>query len=502
MAKLTVLNVASVLFASTGGFTYGFCFGVFVASIGQPGFYKYFDLDPKSSYTASILGAVNSLFAFGAAVGAITQGWTGDWLGRRKAMFLAAMLCIVGGALTAGSVAISMLIVARWIQGVGLGQIVTLSPLYIGEIAQANRRGVLIGAFTVALGCGYSTVAWVSFGTWYATNETVQWRVPLALTCVAPLFMAVGVWFIPESPRWLIWNDRKDEAWAIIKRLHFDPEDVDAVHARAEYTQIVRQTEYDKQFDVSYWQMFKVPSWRKRSLLVIFLLFAGQSTGVLGIGNFKILIYENLGLTGSKPIMLNAVYTCTGTLMTVVSSAIMDKTGRRVLLLIGFPLTALCLLAEALLQRQYVASDNKAGNAAAVLFLFLYITCYDLFIDPISFVYVAEIWPTTLRSKGIALAWFAYFVGAITYTTPSALAFKNIGWRMYMVWVGCNVVSTIIIYFFLPESANKTMEEMGDLFGDQVMTHMANDGQAVVEDGVVIDPDLFDKVCTQQISHA
>jgi hypothetical protein len=85
-------------------------------------------------------------------------------------------------------------------------------------------------------------------------------------------------------------------------------------------------------------------------------------------------------------------------------------------------------------------------------------------------------WPTAIRSKGIGLSWFAYFVGAITYTTPSAVAFKNIGWCMYMVWFACNIVSTVVLYFFLPETANKTLEEMGDLFGDEVVVHFAGDG--------------------------
>ena len=147
---------------------------------------------------------------------------------------------------------------------------------------------------------------------------------------------------------------------------------------------------------------------------------------------------------------------------------------------IGFPLTALFLLGEALLQWRYLDSDNKAGLSACVLFFFLYIVAYDVCIDPTTFCYVAEIWPTTIRSKGIALAWFAYFVGAITYTAPSALAFKTIQWRMYFVWIACNIVSTVIVYFFVPETKNRTLEEMGELFGDEVMTHLATDDQGLI----------------------
>jgi hypothetical protein len=91
---------------------------------------------------------------------------------------------------------------------------------------------------------------------------------------------------------------------------------------------------------------------------------------------------------------------------------------------IGFPSLAVCLLAEALLQHRYLGTNSQGGLAACLLFIYLYIVCYQ-FVDAPSFIWCAEIFPTTVRAKGISLAFFAYFVGAITYTSPSALAFKN-----------------------------------------------------------------------------
>jgi uncharacterized transporter YbjL len=146
---------------------------------------------------------------------------------------------------------------------------------------------------------------------------------------------------------------------------------------------------------------------------------------------------------------------------------------------IGYPLIAVILLVEALLQKYFVGTTNKGGNAACVVFIFLYISAYSFFLDPAQFVYVSEIFPTTIRAKGVGIAFFAYFVGAITYTAPAAVAFKNIGWKMYMVWFSCNIVSTILIYFFIPETTKISLEEIGELFGDKVVLHMANDGHIV-----------------------
>jgi MFS family permease len=181
-----------------------------------------------------------------------------------------------------------MIVVCRLLHGIGLGQIASLSPLFISEVSPAHRRGLLIGVFSLSLGLGYTFVAWISFGTFHATNETLQWRLPLALAVVSPLLQAIGVWFVPESPRWLVDRNRKEEAWTVVRRLHHDRDDPSEMAARAEYTQICEQVEHDKQYNVSYWQMFARKSWRKRSLLVLFMLFASQSTGVLGIGNYNV----------------------------------------------------------------------------------------------------------------------------------------------------------------------------------------------------------------------
>ena len=138
-------------------------------------------------------------------------------------------------------------------------------------------------------------------------------------------------------------------------------------------------------------------------------------------------------------------------------------------------------MAEALLQRQYVGTTHKGGLSAGVLFIFLFAAIYGFCIDPVQFVWAAEIFPTTIRAKGLGIAFFGYFGGAITYTTPGAVAFRNIGWKYYMVWFSVTCISAIIVYFFVPETANLALEEIGDLFGDEVVVHLTADGHGIVE---------------------
>ncbi|OAA55853.1 General substrate transporter [Niveomyces insectorum RCEF 264] len=472
-----------VVFVAVGAWTYGFAFAIFIQAIGEPGFFVYFKLDPNSAYTASIEGAVNSLFAAGCASGCMMQGWLGDWLGRKRTIIVSQLFALIGGALCAGAVNVGMLIACRFIQGVGLGQSLTLVSLYITEVANKNNRGLLNGLTACGLATGYVVCSFAGFGTYFSKNEMVQFRLLLALGVVGPLITLAGIYWVPESPRWLAWQGRRDEAWAVLRRLHYDPVDDPLEEAsHAEFQQIVLQVEHDKQQNVTFRKMFTVPSWRRRTLTAVFLLFATQCTGILGIGNFQLLLYSSLGLTGWLPLLFYCMYTMIGTAPNFASSLLMDRLGRRTLLLLGYVVVTLMLIVEMVLQKVYVGSTNTAGNGVTVAFLWIWVGCYGFFIDPPQFVYVAEIFPTTLRAKGIALGFAAYFVGAITFTTPAATAARTIGWKMYLVYMACNVVSIVIIYFFVPETKNLSLEEIGDLFGDEVVVHLTADGHHLVEE--------------------
>lgn len=110
----------------------------------------------------------------------------------------------------------------------------------------------------------------------------------------------------------------------------------------------------------------------------------------------------------------------------------------------------------------------------------MYILAYQA-VDAPSFVWATEVWPTTLRAKGVSLMFFAYFVGAITYTTPGALMIKNIGWHLYLLYMSLCIVSGIVVFFFIDETRGVPMEELAALFGDQVMVRLTEDGQGLVK---------------------
>ncbi|KAH7014178.1 general substrate transporter, partial [Microdochium trichocladiopsis] len=485
MTRTTPYNLLVGMTVALGSFTYGFGFASFATSLGQPGFYAFFNLSlvgPDAAFTNNILGAVNALFFFGATVGALAGGPAADKFGRRLTLIGACVLAIIGGALTAGSVHIAMLIVVRVLQGIGLGCLATITPIYLAEASTARKRGMLTGLHGFFLVSGYCISAWVGYGCSFATDLTFGWRGPLAFTTVPAIVLLLGCIFVPESPRWLLTQGRDDEAWRILERLHAGEGGTDAAKTsvREEFYQMRKQIEYEKSNPSGYWAILSNKSYAKRAALSCYVQYAANSTGALVITNYSVIIYNNLGYTGHMPLLLYAFYTMVGAIGNLGSLLTMDFVGRRPSLLIGFTGCLIALILETAMVAEYVTGEASlsaaaaAGQKVAIFAIFLFVFAYGFFLDAASFVYSSEIYPTNIRARGVALATATYFIMCITYVTPGATAIANIGWRYYLVFICLTVVTVVVIFFFYPETKGKSLEELADIFGDPVVVRLTD----------------------------
>ncbi|KAK0392586.1 hypothetical protein NLU13_2081 [Sarocladium strictum] len=454
-------------------------FASFATSIGQPGFYEYFDLSlegPRAPFTNHILGAVNALFFFGATVGALAGGPFADQYGRRIALMVASVLSIVGGALAAGSVHIAMLIVVRVLQGTGLGALATLTPIYLAEASTPSKRGMLTGLHGFFLVSGYNVSAWVGFGCYFSSNLTFGWRGPIAFTCVPAILLLIGCVWIPESPRWLLMVGRTEEAWTGISRLHTMADDPDQLATHEEFYQMRKQIELERTNPGGYWAILTTPSYRKRAFLSCYVQFAANSTGGLVINYYSIVIYGNLGLTGYMPLLLYALYTLVGAVGNLGSLLTLDWTGRRFALITGFSGCLLALTLEIAMVAEFVVSEhpNEAGQKVAIFAIFFFVFFYGFFIDAASFVYSSEVYPTNIRSRGVAMATATYFISCITYVTPGATALAAISWRYFVVFACLTAVTILVLYFVYPETKGKSLEELNAIFGDAVVVRLTD----------------------------
>ena len=155
---------------------------------------------------------------------------------------------------------------------------------------------------------------------------------PLCLCLVTPLLLIAACFYIPESPRWLIFDGQLEKAWKVLQRLHHDPNDARDTAAHAEFIQVEKQVVYDKGIKSGYVQMFTNPTWRKRSLLAILVIFAVQSAGINGVTTYLVVEVQATGLTGSMPLLIYCIYVVVAISVNFLNALVLDKVGRKKML--------------------------------------------------------------------------------------------------------------------------------------------------------------------------
>ncbi|KAM0208789.1 hypothetical protein ACHAQD_011476 [Fusarium lateritium] len=465
--SISSYNILIIAFATFGSITYGYCSAVIGSTLGQPSFLNYFGLNTASNAPA-LIGAINGLFQGGGLIGTLTFGALADKLGRCKAMFVASALAVIGGGLQAGSVHLTMYLIARFITGLAIGGLVMIVPLWQSEVAPPHARGLLVGLHGVSILLGYASSAWVGFGFYFVNADGAQWRPPLAIQCLPPLILACGVYFIPESPRWLVEHDQHERAEIILKRIYRDTSDPTNHGAQVEFAQIRAQVELERHLPSSWSSLFTVPHYRKRALIGFTTLLAGQLTGTTVINNYGPSLYAALGHGTSDSLALSAGWLTEGLVCNAINAVLLDYVGRKWLMVIGLCGCAVSLLGVSIMVALYGGTTNTGGNSAGVFFLYLHLTFYATCMDASTYVYGSEIWPTHLRGKGFAISCAGLFVGSLTLLEAAPTAFQTIGWRFYLIMMAFTIICVVIFAMAFPETKGLTLEEISALFGDEV----------------------------------
>jgi MFS family permease len=221
---------------------------------------------------------MNGLYQAGGFLAVFCTSYLADEWGRKMAIAVSAAITILSGALLAGSVHIGMFIAFRFVSGAGAFMILAAVPVWMNEVVPLSIRGILVDIYGAALLFGYMLATWVGYGFYlYTPTGNVQWRVPLSFQVLWPSILLCGLWWMPESPKRLLLNNRAEQAEAVFRKLHTPAE------AAIEYTQIKRQMEIDARLPSSYVSMFTKHSYRKRTPIGIATTCSVQFSGILVI---------------------------------------------------------------------------------------------------------------------------------------------------------------------------------------------------------------------------
>lgn len=348
---------------------------------GQPSFIEYFDLANPRNGTA-LQSTMAGLFQAGGCIGTILLPNLADRYGRRSAMAVAGLLCLISGAVMTGSTNVAEFIVFRFFAGAGGFMLAAAVPLWMGEVVPVDWRGALVDIHAISLMVGYMIQGWVGFGFYFwKTGGSNTWRPPIALQCAFSIFFLISLYWLPESPRWLVMQDRVDEARAVLDRLHWDPKDDNNEYSRAELYQIQKQVAIDKTLDSSWIHMFRKPSYRKRAFFAMGTTGIIQCSGVLVINLYGPSLYKQLGFSPIKQLLYPAAWLTFTLGANAIAIPFIDAFPRNKFLAVGVAGCTATLIVEAALVANFVPSDNENALLAAVAMFFVFQLFYSFFLD-------------------------------------------------------------------------------------------------------------------------
>ncbi|KAF8857187.1 general substrate transporter [Acephala macrosclerotiorum] len=466
MGKLT--TISSAVFLAIGGFLFGYDSGIITSTIAQPRFVKYFN-NPNGS----LQGGIVSSFQGGAIAGTIVTFIVADKLGRKRTIALGSAFATLGCALQAGAASMAMLIVGRFIAGLAVGILTSTIPMYAGEISQASFRGILSGLLQWMLGWGFLVAQWLGYGCSF-TNTDFQWRFPLAFQCIPALILLCGIWFLQESPRWLMEQDRHEEALAVLHKLHDDGSDATKEYVELEFREIRDVIIADRNTNkISWSSIFRKPSWRRRLLLGCGVQAFGPLSGINVINYYGPHIYELLGIGTQESLMIIGISGALSIVYCTIGLWLLDRVGRVKPLIISAGGCALALVVNAALSQHLVgAGANQLRAMVAMNFVF------SFFYTPmgiISWVYPAEIFPVDIRAKGNSISTFVNWTLNLIFAQISPNALSTIGFKYFYVFFVFGIIAVVCYSLFYPETKGKTLEQMDELFGDQLVPHALQD---------------------------
>lgn len=442
------------LVATLGGLLFGYDTGVISGAI-EP-------MTARFALSDVMKGWASGCVLVGCAAGVLVVGPISDRLGRKMAMYLAAAMFLVSALGTALPNDIWTFIGFRFVGGLGIGIASISTPMYIAEITPAHLRGRLVAVNQIAIVGG---IALTSFVNYYIAQYGDQawliasgWRWMFGAGVLPAVLFALLLIPIPESPRWLIERNREDQARAILDRVG-GPE-----FARTEVASIRSALAQEQ----GTWR--ELFSSRLRLPLVIGVLLAvlQQVTGINVFLYFGATIFRTMSAsTGVDAGLLQQfIINGAGVLFTLIAIATVDRWGRRPLMLVGATGMGLSLVAMGFMAQ--TLTDPAAATGRMLACIVLYIGCFGLSVGPVTWVILAEIFPTAVRGRALGLAtfflWTADYVVTQTFPMMDAkdswfVAHFNHAFPFYVYAAFCAVL-VVVVCRLVPETKGRSLEEI------------------------------------------
>ncbi len=427
--------------AALGGLLFGFDTAVISGTINfiQP----YFGLSEAG------LGWTVSSLLLGCIAGVFLAGKAGDHYGRKKVLMLAALLFFISAIGSAAAHELFYFLVARVLGGVAVGVASILSPMYIAELAPAKYRGSLVSLNQLAIVIGIL----VAFFSNYLLVDSGpnNWRWMLLVMAAPAVLLFFSLFLVPESPRWLVARERNDEALAVLiktagkevaKAELAEIEDTLKIHEESEFSDLL------------------APKVRPLLFMGMILAVFSQITGINTIMYYAPKIFASVGNSNGSALLQTLAIGFTNVIFTLVAMAIIDRFGRKWMLILGSGGMMTMLLGLSVLFFMH-----QTSGIMVLVFILGYIACFSASLGAAVWVVIAELFPNRLRSKGMSVAiislWIACTIVSITF--PIMLE-RLSGGITFLIFAVICLANLLYVWRYVPETKGKTLEELEHQF--------------------------------------
>ena len=457
----STINFSYLIFlsvvAALGGFLFGYDTAVISGTIAQVTQLFQLDALQQGWYVGCAL--------VGSIVGVLFAGILSDKLGRKLTMVISAVLFSTSALGCALSADFAQLVVYRIIGGVGIGVVSIVSPLYISELAVAQYRGRLVSLYQLAVTVGflgaylvnYQLLAWAESGTQLSVDWlnkifiTEVWRGMLGMETLPAILFFIIIFFIPESPRWLIVRGKELKAVNILEKIY---NSITEAKSQLNETKSVLTSETKSE-----WSLLMKPGIFKAVIIGVCIAILGQFMGVNAVLYYGPSIFENAGLSGGDSLFYQVLVGLVNTLTTVLALVIIDKVGRKKLVYYGVSGMVVSLI---LIGLYFLFGDSLGVSCLFLLIFFLfYVFCCAVSICAVVFVLLSEMYPTKVRGLAMSIAGFALWIGTylIGQLTPWMLQNLTPAGTFFLFALMC-VPYMLIVWKLVPETTGKSLEEI------------------------------------------
>ncbi|KAI0058199.1 general substrate transporter [Artomyces pyxidatus] len=414
------------------------------------------------------LGLINAAQMIGGLLGLPFTPYCSDLFGRRVTLFIGSVLMLGGVATQATAHSVAQFVGARVLIGAGLTFGANAAPLLITELAYPTQRGQITSIYNSSWYMGSIVAAWACFGAFNgAPNSEWSWRIPTVIQALGPVLQISCIWFIPESPRWLISTGREGKASHILARFHANGYDERDPLVVFEMAQIRHALKMEKEISKtsSFMSLIATPGNRKRMRIIVGIALFSQWSGNGLVSYYINLVLEGVGINStSTKAAINGGLQIWNLLAAFTGAFLVDRLGRRTLFIISTAGMLIAFSIWTLTTALFNTVHITAAARATIPFIFIFYLFYDIAYTPMLVAYTLEILPFAIRAKGFAVMNLTVSLTLAFNQFVNPWALDAIGWKYYLVYCGWLGFELIFILTFIVETRGRTLEETAVLF--------------------------------------